>query len=37
MSLAEKRRLADYVIENDGNLEELEQQVQVVLKKINAT
>ncbi|HEY2921606.1 MAG TPA: dephospho-CoA kinase, partial [Candidatus Binatia bacterium] len=36
MSLAEKRRLADYVIENDGNLEELEQQVQVVLKKINA-
>ena len=37
MSLAEKRRLADYVIENDGNFEELEQQVQVVLKKINAT
>ena len=37
MSLAEKRRLADYVIENNGSLEELEQQVQVVLKKINAT
>jgi dephospho-CoA kinase len=37
MSLAEKRRLADYVIENNGSLEELEQQVQVVLEKINAT
>jgi dephospho-CoA kinase len=37
MSLAEKRRLADYVIENNGSREELEQQVQVVLKKINAT
>jgi dephospho-CoA kinase len=37
MSLAEKRRLADYVIENNGSLEELEQKVQVVLKNINAT
>jgi dephospho-CoA kinase len=37
MSLAEKRRLADYVIENNGSLEEVEQQVQVVLEKINAT
>lgn len=37
MSLEEKRRLADYVIENDGNLEDLERQVQVVLKKIKAT
>ena len=37
MSLAEKRRLADYVIENNGSLEELENQVKVVLEKINAT
>jgi dephospho-CoA kinase len=37
MSLAEKRRLADYVIENNGSLEELEKQVKVVLEKINAT
>jgi dephospho-CoA kinase len=37
MSLAEKRRLADYVIENNGSLEELEQKVQVVLENINAT
>jgi dephospho-CoA kinase len=37
MSLAEKRRLADYVIENNGSLEELERQVQVVLEKIDAT
>ena len=37
MSLAEKRRLADYVIENNGSLEELEAQVKVLLEKINAT
>ncbi|HEU4346024.1 MAG TPA: dephospho-CoA kinase [Candidatus Binatia bacterium] len=34
MSLEEKRRLADYVIENNGSLEELEQQVKTVLNKI---
>ena len=37
MNLEEKRKLADYVIENDGNLEELEQQVRAVLQKIQAT
>jgi dephospho-CoA kinase len=37
MSLEEKRKLADYVIENDGTLEELEQQVRAVLQKIQAT
>jgi dephospho-CoA kinase len=37
MSLAEKRRLADYVIENNGSLEELENQVKAILEKINAT
>jgi dephospho-CoA kinase len=37
MSLAEKRRLADYVIENNGSLEELENQVKAILDKINAT
>lgn len=37
MSLAEKRRLADYVIENNGSLEDLERQVQAVLEKIKAT
>jgi dephospho-CoA kinase len=37
MSLEEKRRLADYVIENDGTLEDLERQVQAVLEKIKAT
>lgn len=37
MSLEEKRRLADYVIENSGSLEELERQVQAVLEKIKAT
>jgi len=37
MSLAEKRRLADYVIDNDGSLEDLEGEVQTVLNKIKAT
>ena len=37
MSLEEKRRLADYVIENDGSLANLEQQVRTVLEKIKAT
>ena len=37
MSLEEKRRLADYVIENNGNWEDLERQVQAVLEKIKAT
>ena len=37
MSLAEKRKLEDYVIENEGTLEELEQQVRAVLQKIQAT
>ena len=37
MSLAEKGKLADYVIENDTTLEELEQQVRAVLQKIQAT
>jgi len=37
MSLEEKRKLADYVIENDGSLADLESQVRVVLAKIEAT
>ena len=37
MSLEEKRRLADYVIENNGNPKDLERQVRAVLKKIKAT
>jgi dephospho-CoA kinase len=37
MRLEEKRKLADYVIENDGTLEELEQDVRAVLQKIQAT
>ena len=37
MSLEEKRRLADYVIENNGSLEDLERQVQAVLTKIKTT
>jgi dephospho-CoA kinase len=37
MSLAEKRRLADHVIENDGSLEDLELQVRDVLAKIKTT
>ncbi len=37
MSLAEKRRLADYVIENDGSFEDLEREVQTVLNRIKTT
>lgn len=37
MSLEEKRRLADYVIENDGSLADLEAQVRAVVAKIQAT
>jgi dephospho-CoA kinase len=37
MSLAEKRRLADYVIENNGSLEDLQRQVAAVLEKIKVT
>jgi dephospho-CoA kinase len=37
MSLEEKRRLADYVIENDGSLADLESKVRAVLAKIQAT
>jgi dephospho-CoA kinase len=37
MSLEEKRKLSDYVIENDGNLADLEKQVRAVLAKIQAT
>lgn len=34
MSLDEKRRLADHVIENNGGLEELEGQIDAVIRKI---
>jgi dephospho-CoA kinase len=37
MSLTEKRRLADYVIENNGSHADLEQQVRAVVEKIKAT
>ena len=37
MSLEEKRRLADYVIENNGSLNDLERQVREVLAKIQTT
>jgi dephospho-CoA kinase len=37
MSLEDKRKLADYVIENNGDLEELERQVRGVLQRIQAT
>ena len=37
MSLEEKRKLADYIIENNGAMEDLEQQVRTVLQKIQAT
>jgi len=37
MSLEEKRKLADYVIENTGSLEDLKQEVKSVLETIAAT
>lgn len=37
MNLEEKRRLADYVIENNGNLEDLKRQVEAVLETIKTT
>ena len=37
MSLEEKRKLADYVIENNGSLEQLETQVRSVIDEIKAT
>jgi dephospho-CoA kinase len=37
MSLEDKRKLADYVIDNNGSLEELERQVHAVLQEIQAT
>lgn len=37
MNLEEKRRLADYVIENNGNLEDLKRQVKAVLETIKTT
>ncbi len=37
MSLDEKRRLADYVIENDDSLANLESRVRAVLEEIRAT
>jgi dephospho-CoA kinase len=37
MSLEEKRRLADYVVENNGSLDQLEQRVKAVLEAIKAT
>ena len=37
MSLAEKRRLADYIIENNGSLEDLERRTREILKKITTT
>lgn len=37
MSLTEKRRLADYVIENNGSVDDLKRQVEAVLEKIKAT
>jgi dephospho-CoA kinase len=37
MALEDKRKLADYVIENTGSLEDLERQVRTVLQKIRST
>jgi dephospho-CoA kinase len=37
MSLKDKRRLADYVIENNGTLEDLERQTRQILEQIKAT
>lgn len=36
MSLGEKRKLADFIIENNGSLEELEQHVKEVWEKIRS-
>jgi dephospho-CoA kinase len=37
MSLSEKRKLADFVIENDGTVEQLEQQVRELYAQLTAT
>ena len=37
MSLDEKRKLADYIIENNGSLDELERKVKVLVDTISAT
>jgi dephospho-CoA kinase len=37
MSLKNKRRLADYVIENNGSLEDLERQTRQILEELKAT
>jgi dephospho-CoA kinase len=37
MSLDDKRRLADYVIENNGSLEDLERQTRQILEQLKAT
>ena len=37
MSLDEKRKLADYTIENNGTLEDLERQVEQIMTTIKAT
>ena len=37
MSLNDKRRLADYVIENNGSLEDLDRQTRQILEQLKAT
>ncbi|HLN84605.1 MAG TPA: dephospho-CoA kinase [Candidatus Binatia bacterium] len=37
MSLNDKRRLAEYVIENNGSLEDLERQTRQILEELKAT
>jgi dephospho-CoA kinase len=37
MSLEEKRKLADYTIENNGSLADLEAQVKAVVERIKTT
>ena len=37
MSLQQKRQLADYVIENNGSLEDLQRQTKAVLERIKTT